>query len=130
METKEPCHREVRDGSAPLVSFSNSVAFTCPSLRLLSLTQHAGGGLWRSRARIRPLCVSLRRSVSVPGALGAVPGGGRATGGRPGCSSARRCRPRVGHALYQRGATEDEGILREIVQRCRISRGGQSMGVA
>lgn len=28
---KRPCHREVRDGSAPLVSFSNSVAFTCPS---------------------------------------------------------------------------------------------------
>lgn len=77
----------------------------------------------RRSARLRPLRVPLLRSVSVPGTLGAVAGGGRTAGGRSAC-------PRVGHALYQRGATEDEDILREIVQRCRMSGGGQSMGVA
>ncbi|KAG7230595.1 hypothetical protein INR49_025312 [Caranx melampygus] len=96
--------------------------------RQTRLTQYTGGGLWCGSARLRPLGVSLLRSVSVPGALGAVAGRGRTTGGRRGCSACR-CRPRVGHALYQRGATEDEGILREIVQRYRISGGGQSMGV-
>lgn len=96
--------------------------------RQTRLTQYTGGGLWCGSARLRPLRVSLLRSVSVPGALGAVAGRGRTTGGRRGCGACR-CRPRVGHALYQRGATEDEGILREIVQRYRISGGGQSMGV-
>lgn len=127
METKELC-REVPDG-AVLVPFPN-ITFTCPLIlctppkphrpkrkRHPGLTQHAGGGLWRGSARLRPLRVSLLRSVTVPGALGAVAGVGRTTGGRRGCSAC----PRVGHALYQRGATEDEDILREIVQWYRIS---------
>lgn len=138
METKERC-REVPDGAA-LVSFPN-ITFTCPLIlcslhkphrpkekRHSRLTQYTGGGLWRGSARLRPLCVSLLRSVSVPGALGAVAGAGRTAGSRRGCSACR-CRPRVGHALYQRGATDEEDFLRETVQRYRISGWGQSMGV-
>lgn len=129
---KERC-REVSDGAA-LVSSPN-ITSTCPlslnrivqsEKRHTRLTQYTGGGWWRGSARVRPLRVSLLRSVSVPGALCAVPGGGRTTGGRRDRSAC----PRVGHALYQRGATEDEAILREIVQWCRISGEGQSMGVA
>lgn len=95
------------------------------------LIQYTGGRLRWGSAWVRPLRVSLLCSVSVPGALGAVAGGGRTAGGRRGCGACRCCcRPRVGHALYQRGATEDEDIVREIVQWYRISGGGQSMGVA
>ncbi|KAM7388066.1 hypothetical protein PAMP_024267 [Pampus punctatissimus] len=112
-----------------LSSFLLSLAASSEQKIHTRLTQYTGGGMWRSSARLRPLRVSLLHSVSVPGALGAVAGGGRSTGGRRGCSACRCC-PRVGHALYQRGATEDEDILREIVQWYRISRGGQSMGVA
>lgn len=102
---------------------------SCPLLRLQAspseakrLTQDSRGALLRGRTRLRPLRVPLLRSVSVAGALGAVAGGGRTPGG----SGASR--PRVGHALYQRGATQDEGIVREIRRRCRISGGRQSMG--
>lgn len=87
------------------------------------LTQYTRGGWWRGRARLRPLRVSLLRPVSVPGALRSVSSNGRTTGGRRYC-------PCIGHALYQRGATENEAILREIVQWYRISGEGQSMDVA
>lgn len=103
--------------------------FTCPLLRLQAspseakrLTQDSRGALLRGRTRLRPLRVPLLRSVSVAGALGAVAGGGRTLGGRS------ASRPRVEHALYQRGATQDEGIVREMRQRCRISGERQRMG--
>lgn len=134
MQTKERC-REVYDDGAVLVSPPN-ITFTCPLFlrtrpkphrpkreRHTRLTQYTGGGLRRGSGRLRPLRVSLLRSVSVPGALGV---GARTAGARRDCGAC----PRVGHALYQRGATEDEDILREIVHWYRISGRGQSMGVA
>lgn len=90
--------------------------------RQTRLTQYTRGGWWRGRARLRPL-VSLLRPVSVPGALRSVSSNGRTTGGRRDC-------PCIGHALYQRGASENEAILRETVQWYRISGEGQSMDVA
>lgn len=112
-----------KNGAArcPCCVLASPALSSCDRIVRFTLTQHAGGALRRGSARFRPLRVSLLRSVSVPGAFGAVAGCSRSTGARRGCSARR---PRVGHALDQRGATEDEDILREIVQWCRISGGG------
>lgn len=95
------------------------------------LTQNPRGGLCLSASRFRPLRLRLLGSVSVPGALRAVAGGGsgggRGAAGRRGCGSAcRRRRPRVGHD--QRGAARDQGVVRESVSRNRISGGGLEAG--
>lgn len=85
-----------------------SVTSTCPLLRLhpnrpdlkrrFGLTQYSRGALLGRSGRLRPVRVPLLWSVSVPGALGAVAGGGHTSSGGGRCSRGR-CRPCVGHAL-------------------------------